>query len=313
MLDQEDFLFIGGNSTVFIVPKFVIPPQNEFHPFGPTFNLLSGNFGPLQPHIPVEVPLWVALEFKKRNLCTLQLPVYLSIEMLTDLVKRQLDHESNEDGVLLELPSQHFFESSVIMLKNFSDEIDEPVLKQIQSLLDQLYRIRKKIVQNIMPDIFEQRQGFVLNNITVFELNIFRHMFEVLISELDKFNILNDINRNQITNKNSAFNVVYNQNTISSSNDAVFNQNTSESHDVSYVPDETSTTTIPTATTVTTPHTSSRSRFKFDDSGLEEDMTIMKSRTSSQRTTEQTELDNLFKFSRTENSEFNSDDETDFN
>ena len=54
--------FFAEDEKVVIMPNFT----------GGMINLIAGNFGPFQPQMKVEVPLWLAVALKKRNRCNIQ-------------------------------------------------------------------------------------------------------------------------------------------------------------------------------------------------------------------------------------------------
>jgi len=60
-----------------------------------TLRLLSGNFGPFVPQQAVEVPLWLATSLRKRNLCSIVPPAWLSAEALK---RRQREEAQRADG-----------------------------------------------------------------------------------------------------------------------------------------------------------------------------------------------------------------------
>ena len=47
---------------------------------------MQGDYGPFQPNIPVQVPLWLALLLKKRNKCRVQAPEWMQPDKLKGLL-----------------------------------------------------------------------------------------------------------------------------------------------------------------------------------------------------------------------------------
>ena len=46
---------------------------------------LKGDFGPLEPSLPIDVPLWLAVYLKKLRKCQIQQPDWMSVGSLTIL------------------------------------------------------------------------------------------------------------------------------------------------------------------------------------------------------------------------------------
>ena len=42
-------------------------------------NYVKGTFGPFEPYIPVPVPLWLAVDLKKKEKCSIDIPEWLSV------------------------------------------------------------------------------------------------------------------------------------------------------------------------------------------------------------------------------------------
>ena len=63
--------FVSQNQIISVIPKFKF---EKIH-------LISGDFGPFKPQKPVEVPVWLALELKKKAMCDIQTPNWLDEEI----------------------------------------------------------------------------------------------------------------------------------------------------------------------------------------------------------------------------------------
>lgn len=67
-LQWTELEFISSQlCKVEIIPKFSAPE----------IKLLGGTFGPFNPPWPTEVPLWIALDLRKRKKCTIRPPAWL--------------------------------------------------------------------------------------------------------------------------------------------------------------------------------------------------------------------------------------------
>lgn len=74
-MDPEEVEFVGEKENVVIVPNFN---------YG-TIHLISGDIGPFKAGLPVEIPLWIAVNLKQQQICKIKQPDWMSIEYLENL------------------------------------------------------------------------------------------------------------------------------------------------------------------------------------------------------------------------------------
>lgn len=75
MIDPSEIEFIAEKSNVEIVPNFNHPG---------TIHLISGNIGPFRAGLPLNVPLWLAVNLKQRNKCRIIPPSWMDIDKLEE-------------------------------------------------------------------------------------------------------------------------------------------------------------------------------------------------------------------------------------
>ena len=104
--------FMSQNQLIGVIPKFKFEQ----------ISLISGTFGPFKPQTPLNVPLWLALELKKKQMCDIQTPGWLDEEVLQEMieVEKQSSEESNE--LRGKLPDQHFFEIAIVLLDKAAED-----------------------------------------------------------------------------------------------------------------------------------------------------------------------------------------------
>ncbi len=88
--------FLAETSLIEIIPNF---RKDEY-------NLTCGTYGPFKPNRPVNVPLWLAMQFKKSTKCKIIPPTWMEISFLTIKV----DNEKNNEE--LQVLPYYFFEIS---------------------------------------------------------------------------------------------------------------------------------------------------------------------------------------------------------
>lgn len=92
--------FCAEDTMVTIVPSFN---------FSSSFPLISStrkvNVGPFVAGMPADVPLWVAKALYRRNFCQIELPEWLSVEVLTSILQ-----EERESTLLSRRLPYHYYE-----------------------------------------------------------------------------------------------------------------------------------------------------------------------------------------------------------
>ena len=96
--------------------------------------LIKGNFGPFETEIETEVPLWLAIQFKKNEKCKLHKPEWLT----ADTLERVLAAEK-QDSVFQHLPF-HYMEMAQVIMRSFRDEFIEP--DKVLAILEDIENVR---------------------------------------------------------------------------------------------------------------------------------------------------------------------------
>ena len=96
--------FLAEEELIEIVPKFKYNKQ---------LNLISGDFGPFLPSVPIKIPLWLALNLHQQHKCTILLPKWVK-----DLIKIQ--EEQGASNNLLEMPSEYWREIIKLLQKQIN-------------------------------------------------------------------------------------------------------------------------------------------------------------------------------------------------
>ena len=129
--------FQADDTLVTILPHFDLPDACPL--------LSSCPIGPFTAGMPTQVPLWTALQFHKKSLCQLDLPEWLSVDNLTDI----LAQEKNQ-ATLFHDPQRlpkHYYELATKLLPTATQQ--KSVLQLlVQDLLDlRLDKLRQQLPQ----------------------------------------------------------------------------------------------------------------------------------------------------------------------
>lgn len=161
--------FMCEEELIEIVPNFKYPRQ---------LNLISGDFGPFLPQVPIKVPIWLALNLHEQHKCTIMLPKWVKVLM-------EMQEEQEKTGNLLEMPSEYWRETLKLLqhhISNFPDCND--IIERREALI-------KNSVHGLFKHAFEEKnslaiEGVTLLNITKGELFLIKVFVQKAFSHLQK-------------------------------------------------------------------------------------------------------------------------------
>ena len=162
-LSMAEGEFIAQNQLIGVIPKF---NHDEIL-------LISGTFGPFKPQKPTEVPIWLALQLKKKGMWDVQAPGWMDEEILKNMI--EIEKKTSESSYKLEnkLPDYHFFEIAILLLHYASEDIQNHTF--LRTLIEDLYELRRaKIIKNMKATSFKADRVKKLDNISFFEINMIR-------------------------------------------------------------------------------------------------------------------------------------------
>lgn len=107
----------------------IVPSINH-----PTLRFISGTFGPLESGIPCLVPLWLAINLRKRGKCVIKIPQWLTITSLEETVNNE-----KSSNVLSQLPF-YYMEIAHLLLTHAVGDMTEP--ERVSALLQDIENIR---------------------------------------------------------------------------------------------------------------------------------------------------------------------------
>ncbi|KAG0138990.1 hypothetical protein CROQUDRAFT_667073 [Cronartium quercuum f. sp. fusiforme G11] len=165
---EQVFLTIQSDKIHFI-PNFTMS----------RFRSLDGTFiGPFTPLKPIELPLWCAIQCKKKRKGKIVCPEWIKVESLEDSYKREIS-----DPAFSDLPF-HWLELSKLLIDIASDDI--PSLPQVRSFLKALREVRQTKLRKGLTNL----DGLHLEtpHLSSLELNELRPTFSVAHLKLLQLN-----------------------------------------------------------------------------------------------------------------------------
>jgi len=84
-ISREELNFFATEELVTIKPNFY---------FG-MMNFVGGTYGPFRPNKLIDVPLWVAIDLRKRGKCYFEIPAIYTPESLAQLLRMEDEYKEN--------------------------------------------------------------------------------------------------------------------------------------------------------------------------------------------------------------------------
>jgi GINS complex subunit 2 len=180
--------FLAMDSTIDIVPSFNYKSQLDF--------LISHNsVGPFYAGVNTTVPLWIALYLRKRNLCRLVIPEWMSLENLKNVLDAEVaDKEkfSNYDSLPFRYKeiSRSIFQACGVGRSHAQEVYEEiPNVEQIRILLEDIGTTRMNKIRNnvhgFSAGLLSETKPIILtvDGIGSAEINAIRPFFETVFRD----------------------------------------------------------------------------------------------------------------------------------
>ncbi|KAL1007337.1 hypothetical protein UPYG_G00085200, partial [Umbra pygmaea] len=157
-MDPSEVEFLAEKEVVKIIPNFSLDK----------IYLIGGDLGPFNPGMPVEVPVWLALNLKQRQKCRILPPEWMDVEKLEVL----RDLERKED-TFTPVPSPYYMELTKLLLNHASDNI--PKADEIRTLVKDIWDTRIAKLRLSADSFISQLEAHAkLDNLTLMEINTTR-------------------------------------------------------------------------------------------------------------------------------------------
>ncbi|XP_078527704.1 DNA replication complex GINS protein PSF2 [Lissotriton helveticus] len=169
-MDPSEVEFLAEKEPVTIIPNFSLDKVY----------LIGGDLGPFNPGLPVDVPLWLAINLKQRQKCRIIPPEWMDIEKLEEI----RDRERRED-TFTPMPSPYYMELTQLLLNHASDNI--PKADEIRTLVKDTWDTRiAKLRLSADSFVKEQEAHAKLDNLTLMEINTIGTFFTESLNHMYK-------------------------------------------------------------------------------------------------------------------------------
>ncbi|KAI7802357.1 DNA replication complex GINS protein PSF2 [Triplophysa rosa] len=157
-MDAAEVEFLAEKEIVEIIPNFSLDK----------IYLIGGDLGPFNPGLPVEVPVWLALNLKQRHKCRIIPPEWMDTEKLEEIreQERKLD-------TFTPIPSPYYMELTKLLLNHAADNI--PKADDIRTLVKDIWDTRMAKLRLSADSFISQQEAHAqLDNLTLMEINTTR-------------------------------------------------------------------------------------------------------------------------------------------
>ena len=142
------------------------------------FLFMSGRFGPLEPGVSCDVPIWLAMHLRKSNRCNVKIPEWLEAEKL----KLVLEEEKKGKSDTFQPMPYHYIEIAQLLLTFAWDDFPNP--DEVRTLVRDVENIRMDRLRvgslGIAQTVMEEKKlvpRVGLPNISALEILAMRRFF----------------------------------------------------------------------------------------------------------------------------------------
>ncbi len=167
----------------------------------PNFNdgvlyLLDGDVGPFRAGIPLRVPLWVALNLRRRQKCRVVAPDWLTPERL-----EAIRDEEKEAEYFTRMPHQHFFVLAHVLLDDAAADVADA--DKLKTLLKDVWDVRQsKLRKSVDAFVLSGRKHAQVDHLQGIEMNAIR---PILNRTLDRVHELETAAEKSAANNSTTF------------------------------------------------------------------------------------------------------------
>eukprot|EP00798_Chlamydomonas_sp_ICE-L_P030621 gene30621-35632_t len=175
----EELEFFAEQEKITIIPNFSLEGGSSIHCIG-------GSYGPFQPNMPIEVPLWLALMLHRRKKCRIRSPEWMSTE--------NLEHVLEEEKTIIQffqpLPF-YYVEISHAIFHKAVDTFEGESSSEVRHLVESIRKVRYNKIESGLKKV-TAAMTVKLNNLSATECNMIRMLFK---GTLDQYHQINKLNR----------------------------------------------------------------------------------------------------------------------
>jgi len=180
-MNPAEVEFLAENQTIQVIPNF---SHDRLY-------LICGEVGPFRPGIPVQVPLWLALNLKQRQKCRLSAPDWMTVETLT-----KVKEDESVSRTFTQMPDEHYMVTTQLILSAAPHDIQNT--DEVRTLVKDIWDMRIAKLRSSV-DAFLKSGGShaKLDHLTLMEINTVRPFLPHALDQLFRLRQERNTNYNQ--------------------------------------------------------------------------------------------------------------------
>ncbi|KAB0794749.1 hypothetical protein PPYR_11588 [Photinus pyralis] len=168
-MNPEEVEFLGEKQLISIIPTFN----------SSTIHLVSGDIGPFRASLPVNVPLWVAVNLKQQRKCKIQPPDWMDVEQL-ELLKEAEKASRN----FVKMPSEHYMIEGKLLLSIATDDIARA--DEVRTIIKDIWDIRMAKLRSSVNTLITGKSYGNVDNLTIMEINSMRPLIPHAMDQIHR-------------------------------------------------------------------------------------------------------------------------------
>ncbi|XP_017773934.1 PREDICTED: probable DNA replication complex GINS protein PSF2 [Nicrophorus vespilloides] len=167
-MDPDVLEFLAEKQRVNIIPTI---NSNVIH-------LISGDVGPFRAGLPVQVPLWMAVNLKQQQKCKIQAPDWMDVDVLETIKDREKVSRN-----FIKMPSEHYMVEAKLLLSAAPDDI--PRTDEIRTIIKDIWDMRMSKLRASVDSMMKESGSYAaVDNLTIMEINSIRPILPHALDQL---------------------------------------------------------------------------------------------------------------------------------
>ncbi|KAF0313543.1 DNA replication complex GINS protein PSF2 [Amphibalanus amphitrite] len=168
MISPEEMEFLAEFGVLTIIPNF---QQEQLY-------LIGGDVGPFRPALPVEVPVWLAVNLRQRSKCRIVPPDWMEVDRL-----QEKKEEEKNSAHFTPMPCEHYMELTQLIMDVAAGDV--PRADQIRTIIKDIWDIRVAKLRSSVDAFLKSNSSYAkLDHLTLLELNTVRPFLNHSLDQL---------------------------------------------------------------------------------------------------------------------------------
>ncbi|KAK4875402.1 hypothetical protein RN001_011824 [Aquatica leii] len=169
-MNPDEVEFIGEKQLISIIPTFN----------SSTIHLVSGDIGPFRASLPLNVPLWIAINLKQQRKCKIQPPDWMDVTRL-----EQIKDDEKSSRTFTKMPSEHYMIEAKLLLGYAADDISRA--DEIRTVIKDIWDIRMSKIRSSVDMLIKNGGSYAaVDNLTLMEINTMRPLLPQAMDQIHR-------------------------------------------------------------------------------------------------------------------------------